>query len=211
VTKELPAATLLLVEDNEATQRALRRLLELRAEVVAARTVFEARRLSDRVAALAGVVADERLPDGSGLEVALALRRRDPTLPILVMTGELDHGLLRKVQLAGVEFVLKPVQTANLYAFVDRCLARADPIVPFARRYGLSERETEVVRHVCAGRPLKQLADALGVKHTTARSYFERIRRKTGIRAMADLPREVERQRATPPPEDSDAPPTSRR
>jgi len=107
------------------------------------------------------------------------------------MTGEEDHRHTERAQLLGLEFVFKPPPTANLLAFVERCLGRVDPVAHFARRYGLSPRETEMVRHLFRGKALKQLPEVMSVAPATIHSFRSRILRKTRRASAADVVRAV--------------------
>lgn len=196
---------LLLVEDHADTREALARLLGRWVTVTSARTVGEADERVGETAHLIGAVIDERLPDGRGVCLARKLRAVDPTLPALVLAEEIDLELVRSVQLIGVELLDKPARRRNLFAFVDRCLARVDPVEHFARRCALSPRETDLVRCVAAGYSFKQLPRALGVKASTVKSYFDRVQRKSGVRYMGDLAREVLRTASGGPSSDDDA------
>jgi DNA-binding CsgD family transcriptional regulator len=54
---------------------------------------------------------------------------------------------------------------------------------------GLSGREVEVLRLVCAGQSDQQIADALVLSVKTVHSHLDRIRDKTGCRRRAELVR----------------------
>lgn len=67
-------------------------------------------------------VIDLRLPDGSGVDVAWEVRLRNPTSPILVISGdlpELDHLFERATRLAPIEVFEK----TSMYACVRRIYA----------------------------------------------------------------------------------------
>jgi DNA-binding NtrC family response regulator len=64
------------------------------------------------------VVADARMPDGSGLE--LADKARDIGVPVLIITGYAFN--LPRDELDRFEFLLKPVRPSELLQAVDRVL-----------------------------------------------------------------------------------------
>jgi len=95
---------ILVVEDDAAQARALCRLLRARGHrpVVVADVAAASAALLDRSFDL--VVADVRLPDGTGLEVLAHAHTRDPGLPVVIMTAAptvetateaLENGALR--------------------------------------------------------------------------------------------------------------------
>jgi DNA-binding NtrC family response regulator len=63
------------------------------------------------------LVTDIRLPGISGLELMQKIRKRNPGLKVIVITGLLDPDLLSQVKQAGAEaFFTKPIQ---MTAFLD--------------------------------------------------------------------------------------------
>ena len=64
------------------------------------------------------VVADARMPDGSGIE--LANRAREKGVPVLIITGYAFN--LPKDDLDRFEFLLKPVRPSELLQAVERVL-----------------------------------------------------------------------------------------
>lgn len=58
-----------------------------------------------------------------------------------------------------------------------------------AAETGLSRREIDVLRLVCAGRSDQEIADALVISVKTVHSHLDRIRDKTGARRRAELQR----------------------
>jgi two-component system, NtrC family, response regulator HydG len=66
------------------------------------------------------VVADGRLPDGTGMDVADTAKARG--LATLIVTGYAFHPAM--AGLAHYDFLLKPVRPAELLAAIDRLLAR---------------------------------------------------------------------------------------
>ena len=117
----------LVVEDHPligtTIQRALSRhgqaeLVETRAQAIA--------RIHD--GAFDGVVADVGLPDGSGFDVVRELNRLAPNVPVLILSGEVDHGRLREADAHDATYLLKPPAMSDLDRFATRVKAAAsDP------------------------------------------------------------------------------------
>ena len=61
----------------------------------------------------------------------------------------------------------------------------------FARRHGLSERETQLVQHVLEGNVMKELPGIMEIGVATVRTYRSRILRKTRLPTMADVVRAI--------------------
>ena len=185
------AYPLLLVEDHDGARRSFMRLLSTAANVVAAPSCRAARGAWLDHDGLAGAIIDVHLPDGSGLDLVEPLRTAYPRLRILVMTADEDVRHIERAQLLGVEFVRKPPPRENVFTFVERCVPKRSPLVHFARRHGLSERETELVQHLLEGKVIKELPSIMEIGAATIRTYRSRILRKTCFPTMADVVRAI--------------------
>lgn len=123
----------LLVEDDEIALRAVTRQLERGGyQVVTATGVARAREQLE-TSAPDVVVSDVLLPDGSGLDVLDAARRREPPVPVLLITGSADASTVATAFAAGVSrYLRKPLASVELVdAVVQACRPREpDPIVP---------------------------------------------------------------------------------
>jgi two-component system, cell cycle sensor histidine kinase and response regulator CckA len=131
-----PAATaarrgterILVVEDDDGVRRLVcSTLTMLGYDVLQARNGPEA---IDRFATAAGgvrlLLTDAIMPAMNGREVAEALRRQDPGLAVIYMSGYTDDRLLHRGVLAGREdFLQKPFSVAELSARVRSALESA--------------------------------------------------------------------------------------
>src|SRR5207245_10535201 len=82
---------ILIVEDDEAARGLIRLALELEgAAVLEATSVSQAR--DELCSVIDGVVLDRRLPDGDGLELVPAVRRKCPQARIVVSSAFDDDG-----------------------------------------------------------------------------------------------------------------------
>ncbi|MCS6797078.1 MAG: sigma-54 dependent transcriptional regulator [Myxococcota bacterium] len=116
-------AAILVVDDEAALRRGIERYLASRGwQVFGAATVAEARTVLEREKDVEIVLADVRLPDGSGLEIA----DRPRVIPVVVMTGEgsLDTAIAA-IQRRVADFLLKPFSFAALEEALERALRPA--------------------------------------------------------------------------------------
>ncbi|HEY0314738.1 MAG TPA: ATP-binding protein [Sphingomonas sp.] len=74
-----------------------------------------------------GLILDMALPDGSGLEVVRALRRRADTrlLPIIMISGVVDEGAAGTAALEVIDWIDKPVDQERLVRAVRRAIAHS--------------------------------------------------------------------------------------
>ncbi len=71
------------------------------------------------------VVTDLRLPDGDAMDLLPSLRRLDPTIPLIVVTGFGTIDIAVTAVKSGAEdFLTKPVDMAKLVSLVDQVIAR---------------------------------------------------------------------------------------
>jgi two-component system KDP operon response regulator KdpE len=112
---------ILIVEDDQAyAEVVIARALEPR-PVRIAHSVAAARELL-RAASPQAAIIDVGLPDGDGLDLAEWLRRGMPTLPILILTGDLSDERVRRAAALGCDAVLKDEYRRGIPTFLQlRC------------------------------------------------------------------------------------------
>lgn len=116
---------ILVVEDERAVREAARRMLKRRGY-----RVLEARHGADGLmtwrehrGTIDAVVTDVRMPEMDGITMAQALRRDDPALPIVFMSGYAANSLSEGQHLPGdAIFVEKPFVGETLLDAVRRAL-----------------------------------------------------------------------------------------
>lgn len=188
---------LLVVEDDARTARAYVRLLSSYGRVAVARTVAEAREAWTSGAPWVGLIVDVQLPDGSGLDFVAEVRARDPHIPVLVLTGQVEPARTNRAQELEAEFAFKPVAPESLVAFVERAHARARVddaavaavIARLARTHELTTRERDVLGLVLSARGSARAhaSRELGLSPNTTKVHIGAILKKTGTPKIADL------------------------
>jgi len=119
--------TILLVDDDPRVRRPLRLALEhCGFRVVEAGDGDEGLDLHAQTPGVRLVVVDHRMPRLSGLEVLAELRRRDPALPVVLVSGHTQAELLGGGAAPRPDaFLRKPFELADLARTVRSLLARA--------------------------------------------------------------------------------------
>ena len=119
--------TLLVVDDESAIQHAFRRAYRDNSiELVFASTCAQAlERVSQQKPD--AVVLDVNLPDATGLQVFHQIRALDARIPVILITG---HGTtelaIEAIKEGAYEYLLKPLELAQLREVIDRALRRAE-------------------------------------------------------------------------------------
>lgn len=118
-----------VVEDDPDVREALRlRLVGWGASVRAFEQVAAVRSvLADGEEALPNfLITDQRLPDGTGVDVVQMLHATVPTLPVLVVTGDTAPGDIARLRASGLPVLHKPFTSDELLAMVQ--VLRADDL-----------------------------------------------------------------------------------
>ena len=122
--------TTLIVDDEDAIRSSLARfLVSIGHEVIAVGTgadaVAESRRRK-----LACVLLDVRLPDVSGLDLVSTLLAHEPHVAILMLTGLNDaQAAAHCMQRGAMDYLVKPVDLADLERAIGRALARRHDMI----------------------------------------------------------------------------------
>jgi DNA-binding NarL/FixJ family response regulator len=148
---------------------------------------------------------DLHLPGRDGLSVLEELRRRHPSLPVLVLSVYPEQAFaLRCLRLGAAGYVTKDSAPEELSAAVKKVLgggsyltaALAENLAAIARgdlshapNETLSHREMQVLRLVATGRSQKQIAGELNLSEKTVATYRARIAAKLRISTNVELTR----------------------
>lgn len=142
------------------------------------------------------LLLDFRMPVMNGLEVQAEIGRRGWTLPIVMLSAHGDVATTRNALKSGAfDFLEKPVDADQLLSVVTLALdraardharaARADHLA--LRLARLTQRETEVMRLMVAGRHNREIADVLGISPRTVEVYKARVMLKLETERIPDL------------------------
>jgi DNA-binding CsgD family transcriptional regulator/PAS domain-containing protein len=125
--------------------------------------------------AIADAIGDEALAPG-GYQVALP---DEDGAGYLATVLPLDRGERRNLS--------SPFAAAAAVFVQDPTLAPSLPGEAFAKLYGLTGGELRVALALAPGLGVKEAADLLGIRETTAKSHLQRIFEKTGTSRQAEL------------------------
>lgn len=188
----------LVVEDNESVADAIGRAVERHLPMRRARGVRDALRLTrEPGVTFQAAIIDVGLADGNGFDLARSLRRMQPDLPLLIITGQITPDVANQAQLAGAHFAYKPLNITDIDAFLLRALSDAPEarlqraIDALAEATELSPREADIVRMTVAGVPRAKLPRALGVAESTIKTQVRCVLTKTNEISLDAVARRV--------------------
>ncbi|MFO0685586.1 MAG: response regulator [Sandaracinus sp.] len=199
ILPRLGEAPLVLVVDDDALVRsAMARAVATCARVLVAEGFATALALVKGAREpLGAAIVDIGLRDGSGLELARRLHASAPTLPILLVTGDIHATAVNAAQELHVEIVAKPLVVGTLTDFVERSragalgarIARATE--SYARATDLTPAEEMLVSLAVQGVRSGDLSARLGVTPGTVKSQVTSVLFKTREHSLESVARVV--------------------
>ena len=189
-----------------------RLLLELLADSIAHQAEFEVvGRCTSGIEAIEAVrstpcdvvALDLMMPGIDGFECIRSIRRRDPNIQILVLSGNPNPVFVSRAMKLGVRgYVEKSAPTEEILAALRTVAAGriffGRSIQPTVRKLQsspfpldaadrLSARERTVLAGIAAGQTSKAMAAQLGLSEFTVKNHRRRIKSKTGFQTNAEL------------------------
>ncbi|MCW9035849.1 MAG: response regulator [Alphaproteobacteria bacterium] len=145
---------------------------------------------------IACLLLDVRMPEMSGIELQRELKKLDPALPIIIITGHADVPMAVHAMREGAfDFIEKPF---NNQLLLDRVQAavnksrlvheeKAEVLELEALIDGLTSREKEVLDLVVSGETNKGIAHKLDITIKTVEVHRGNMMRKMQANSIADL------------------------
>lgn len=137
------------------------------------------------------VLMDLQMPRMNGVDAIIAIRKEAPAAKIMVLTTYAgDAQALRALKAGATGYLLKSVVRKELLDTVRAIHAGgrhvpaeiAQEITFHAAGEALSDREIEVLNHVAAGRPNKEIGWLMKISEDTVKAHLRSIFAKLGAR-----------------------------
>jgi DNA-binding NarL/FixJ family response regulator len=190
------AIRILLADDHSVVRQGLKMFLGLDAdlEVVGeAKNGQEAVRLATELRPDV-VLMDLLMPVMDGIAATGAIRRELPDTEVIALTSVLeDASVVSAVRAGAIGYLLKDTESDALVRAIKAAAAGQVQLAPEAQARllrevrapegpeRLSERETDVLRLVAAGRANKEIARELGIGEKTVKTHVSSILAKLGL------------------------------
>ena len=186
--------TVLLVDDHELIRQGLRRAFERNQDfdVIGESSTLNGGRALASALTPDVVITDVRLPDGTGFDLARALRADSDAVGIVVLTMYAgDETLLAALESGASTFLSKDAPSNDVVAaarqaalsprtFTARDLAGALQRHGKSAKPSLSPREAEVLQLLADGAGVSAIARRLFVSESTAKTHVGKIYEKLG-------------------------------
>lgn len=155
------------------------------------------------------LLSDITMPRLNGLALLVASIERDPSVPVILMTGAPDLEVVERAERAGVaQLLMKPMPSAAIAYAVGRCarLRRIQQLA-FSLCQGLSPAARHLVGELCLTGPGRQIPDELPLCAEVIRAVEHDKMRQPQIRLLIGLCAELRLLVTAPdlPPEETTA------
>ena len=195
----------LVADDHAVVRRGLKDLLAESGDIVVEGEAGDGRELLDKVQERDWdiVVLDINLPDRSGLDVLVDLKRLRPDLPVLILTICAEEQFAVRALRAGASgYVTKESAPEELVQAVRKVVAKGRYVSPgVAERLAhwvdsgaekqphetLSTREFQIFRLLASGKSVSLAAEEVCLSVKTVSTYRTRILEKMNLKTNADL------------------------
>ena len=192
---------ILLVDDHALFRDGVALLLR---ELDSAVQVRHAANLDEALAALDGepsielILLDFILPGTHGLQALEMLRERHPGVPLVMLSSQEDQTtVLRSINLGAMGFIPKSAPASQMFDALRTVLAHGIYVPPLSlagvalpmparlpaspAELGLTPRQTQVLRLILEGKPIKLIARELGLSHNTAKTHVSAVLRALAV------------------------------
>ncbi len=190
---------LLIADDHELIRTGLRSLLSgSNIEIVAeAANAKEAVKMAEQHKPDV-ILLDIRMPDGDGLDTIVKLRAKAPDSRVVMLsTYDNPTYIARAVALGASDYVLKGSKREDLITTIETAAAGESPSKAGELRrlagvmkirqaldddeVPLTQRETQVLRHVALGLSNKEIGLSLEISVETVKEHVQNILRKIAV------------------------------
>ena len=196
--------TVLIVDDHKILREGLRSLLEDAQDIKVVGEAASGDEAVTRAAALKPdvVIMDVGMPDINGIDATQRIRAEMPAVKVIALsmhsdrrfvTGMLSAGasgyLMKDAAFEELAVAIRAVQQGEVYLGTGIAGVVVDQLVGdrFARKRVLTQRETEVLQLLAAGKSTAEIAASLALSVKTVETHRRQVMHKLDLRSVAEL------------------------
>lgn len=194
----MPEPTVFIVDDDMAVRNSLAYLVESAGHRVQTYDCAQSF-LSHFDAESPGcLLLDVNLPHMTGLDLQEKLAKQGATLPVIMMTGQVQTStVVKAMKLGAVDFIGKPPRNGELLDIIGSALKQdaalrathKDRLKIAQQLQSLTKRERQVLSLVVMGLANKAIANELSISTKTVESHRSRVMMKMQASSLAELVR----------------------
>ena len=187
-----------IIDDDDAVRDALHMLLT--SENITAQTYASAEEFleQEKILQPGCLLLDVRMPGISGLQLLDHLKKKDISLPVVLITGHGDVSMAVQAMKDGAtDFIEKPFNNERLIKTIKNCLDECENINSKSeykqemlnKLATLTKREHEIMNLLVEGKKNKTIAQELGISPRTVELHRAKVMDKLQANSLSDIVR----------------------
>lgn len=196
---------LLIADDHPLFREALINVISValfQPEIIESGTLDDALALADEHEDMDLILLDINMPGMHGLEGLTALRRKAPTIPVVIISAEEEkQTVLKAMDLGAAGFIAKSAAREEMATALQQILQgevylpasimrktqgpplslQARPSLTMELLFSLTRRQLLVLERMAKGESNKQIANHLNIAETTVKAHVSAILAKLGV------------------------------
>lgn len=197
--------TVAIFDDNVALRKSLKMLIDDTSEFEVVGSFDDCSNVLDDIDITSPqlVIMDINMPGINGIEAVKLIKKRYPSLPILMQTVfDDDENIFNAIAAGANGYILKNASSEKLIFSMQEVLEGGAPMSPVIAKkvllhlhaisnhsedFKLNPREIEVIQFLVNGLPYKQIADKMNITYTTVRFHMKNIYAKLHVASMTEV------------------------
>jgi DNA-binding NarL/FixJ family response regulator len=194
----------LIFDDNEDRRDSLALLIESVSDFAVSGALSQANNVIEKVAILKPdvVLMDIDMLGTNGIEATRLIHATFPSLPVIIQTVfDDDDKIFQALKAGAAGYLLKNASSKVILSAIREVLHGGAPMTPaIAQRvltffrnektvkpdYGLTDRETDVLRLLTQGNSYKMIADQLEITFNTVNSHLKKVYEKLQVHSAGE-------------------------
>lgn len=152
------------------------------------------------------ILLDIHLQGENSLNLITCMKEKHPDVVVIIMTGDNNEQLIMQAFENGASgYLYKPFKLAELVDTLSKLetdgsylqpsvatrlismLKKKDRVAELQKQFGLTERETEIIRGIKEGLSYQQIADRLYISYHTVNHHLKNVYLKTDVTSKTEL------------------------